>query len=265
MKKIIAVCFIVLCTASVSYSVNVADFKGLGLSVYGGLYGSESNFGDLRNVSYSTVTRFTAESDKGKAPAFYGFNISYERAGMFGLSQKSILGVSVGYNTYNGDMSKVTISDRGSIGVRADSWKIDTKATSIPINFWYAYKVGRKWKFSGGAGVEIVNNKYTNKILSEKYDVIYIQHGDINTAAGIWDYEIIHENIETLNKIEGSKTQTAIMPNINIGIEWNFIKYAGLYSNFGYRFNGKTSVGDYKEDLTGFTFNIGIRAYPFNW
>jgi hypothetical protein len=260
MKKFIWTCFVILFSASVSYAVTFADFKGFGFSVQGGLYAADSNFSKLTEIDYSTATKVMGYQATGKAPTYYGFDVFYERSGLFGFSEKSILGIKIGYHEYNGDKAKVTISDSGiSQGVHSNTWSIESHSTAIPINVWYAYKTG-KWKFSGGVGIEILQDKYTSKTLYEIYDI-----EGIVTGPGMWDFEIIHTNVNIINQQKDSKTETAIMPNINLGIEWNFIKFAGLFCDLGYRFNGKTSVGDFKEDLSGITFSVGIKAYPFNW
>lgn len=231
-----------------STTASAFDWSGFGISARTGLVKGGNSYESNINATLPSAApwRFKSSSNADKANSNYGFDIFYEAKGLFGLSEKSILGIKIGYLNYSDNSFDVLVRESFDIGATWDmeASKLTSEAFAIPINVYYAYQANKSWKFLGGFGVSVISNKFTG----------YYKNSTYTTAT---QSSVV--NFENTN----SKNVTAIAPNINAGIELSIIKYVGLFIDLGYQFSAKLEDGSVYRDLTGLTFNAGVKIYPF--
>ena len=262
MKKIIFT-VLVLCVA---FTCAQASFlEGFGVAARGG--------GVLMSINTDTIQKdFEQSYPKGWTPGSsetgqdgsgnYGFDVFYEKAGMFGLGSKNMFGVKIGYTKHSDvnffcSMRSYDINSPSPFPTTydEDSIHIQTEAYSIPINIYYTYVANRKWKFSGGVGIAFLTNKISGYRQTTTYSQKLVY--DPQWGGNVYEYFPVSDTVYG----KGSKTDTAIMPTVNVGAEYMLFTFAGLYTDFGYNFNGKTEFNGLEQDFSGFSFTIGLKIH----
>ncbi|MCL2144536.1 MAG: hypothetical protein FWH43_03470 [Endomicrobia bacterium] len=246
MKKII---FAVLGLFFTFTYVQASVLEGFGISAGVGILAASDNYGDVMSKYKKSSGWYGGSStdNSGSTPQ-YGFEVFYERKGLFNLKQNHMFGVKAGYMMYNDSdfMQEVREHDYSlpiPPEIRSESIYLTSEAYSIPIGVYYTYLAGTKWKFSLGAGIVFLSNKFTG-----------------GTTVKVWDTSK-GEHTSVHNMPSDPKTTSLVMPAINIGFEFLIWKYIGLYTDYGMNFNGKTTVGDIERDYSGFNFKFGVKIY----
>ncbi|MCL1972328.1 MAG: hypothetical protein FWG57_04990 [Endomicrobia bacterium] len=253
MKKVISICLYLF----FAFTYAQATFlEGFGFSLRTGVIKGSDNYGSVMNSFddyWSNNGYYESGYDKsGGGNQQDGIDVFYEKAGLFGLGQKHMLGTQIGYTKYQDNHFSYTMQNFDvysfpwPIVMRYENIYAKSEAYSIPVSVYYTYLAGRKWKFSAGTGLTFLTNKFEG----------YIKNTEHDTISGTTVENVIQGN---------PKTDSIVIPTINCGIEFLIVKYAGLYMDFGWNLSGKTSAptqyGDVERDLSGFSFKAGLRAY----
>lgn len=233
MKKTVLVCLVVL-----FMSVNV--FAALGISVKGGVGGNTTNFDDVNE--YHLKGNGSKSLSKYDSKIFYSLNVFYEHPAMFGMSEKSLFGIFVGYMDIITNDITSRISDSGTFPSTDVDILLEAKGSAIPFGIYYKYKATRKIAFKTGFGFNYITNT--------------------------WDYS------ERKSGISNSKSESAIMPRIDAGIEWTFSNFMSLGFDLAYAFNGKFESDvvnekiygnkKFERDYSGIDASLSLNFYILN-
>ncbi|MCL2390027.1 MAG: hypothetical protein FWD54_03285 [Endomicrobia bacterium] len=208
-------------------------FADFGVNVRGGKLFGGSCFGEYDN--YYVI----GGAQDYKADFFnYGADVFFERKisnEIFGFEGEGYIGVKVGFTKYEENYYGLFFYD-SSYGY--NDLKLTSNAYAMPIMIYYKYKDEDKPRIRvwGGLGAELLFNEYNYK------------------STGL-----------LVGNVQQKETSSAIIPKIELGVEYVLAKSTSLFFSFGYQFNGKvtTDLADilFDEtyvDFSGITFNIGI-------
>ncbi|AKL97786.1 outer membrane beta-barrel protein [Endomicrobium proavitum] len=204
MKKIVLVAAVVVAFTNLAF----AEF-----GIFGNIRGSgnSSNFKDFASAPAPTLVgpsqKFSKQSpeEHGMTP---GFGVFYEHSKLFGMSEKSYIGVNVSYNGIGEDRLGYSIEDSVYSIQHA---QVTSNGYQIPITVYYKYKTSPKFALKAGAGVTYVFSK--------------------------WELEYIESHIAG----SASKTETILAPHVDLGIEWILGKVVTLGFDLSYALGGKSN------------------------
>jgi len=204
---------------------------------------SGNNYGDIGNNFYDslggswTPNNFFADSSGGNL-GIPDAGIFYERTAMFGLSENSVFGIKLGYTLYEENSFDYPANQYTFTGMNTVSLHGKSEAYAIPLSVYYAYAVGSRWRFSGGAGLSFLTSKFSS-------------YTDNLTFGGS-------------DALASNQTDTIVIPTINAGIEFLLSSVFGIYADLGYNIGGKVSAptgyGNAERDFSGASFKIGINV-----
>jgi hypothetical protein len=247
MKKIFLSAAVILYATSISFASEV-NLAGISVSLKGGSFipnnKNKNNAVEVLNGIFNGSEE--VYSDASEASVYnLGIDMSYERE----FSNKQYAGFQIGYmvifDSTHYDVSRY--SSGGSFRHFSD-YEVFYSAYSIPIDIYYKYKLTKKFNVSVSAGINVV------------YSDLCLRHME-RSETGVNDYyTYVYEKEE--------RSQTVIIPTITAGAEFLLSKYVGIFTEFGYWFNGKSDLklrnNTYLyRKFEGAFFNVGINIYPF--
>ena len=245
------------------------DISGFGFSLKAGAISSDANFKTFMSEFVKVqedygMTSFLDIDDDTTAAA--GINLFYEKKGLFGLDKKHFFGASAEYLFYPKsqyergfyesefiDSYPYLPGTEGYAYYQTDM-ALKSEAYAIPINIYYKYALSKKFKVSASIGLTFLHNEFT---ISGKVIDSYTDSGDPSN-------DFFYEDSVTF-----SNSQNIVMPNIGTGAEFAISRYLGLFVDIDWQLNGKAEwvpIGSDRKierDFSGFTFNLGVKIYPF--
>ncbi|MDR2191680.1 MAG: hypothetical protein LBO62_02195 [Endomicrobium sp.] len=255
------------CIFFVSF-LQAKDISGFGFSLKAGAISSDTNFKPLTDAFSKSAEDFGLEQyfeNDDNQQVIAGFNLFYEQKGLFGFDKKHSFGASVEYSFYPKSQYEIGYhlmefydydQQPGIDGQHyvQEDMSLKSEAYAIPVNVYYKYALGEKFKVSASLGVTFLHNEFAISSKGKIEDIDYNDSSNSYSNYGGSSFE---------------KSQNIIMPSIGAGAEFSISRYVGLFADIGWQLNGKVkwSPGDtskaLERDFSGFLFNIVIKIYHF--
>ena len=197
--------------------------------------GESDNFRQFDAMDYSRVGgsgSLGMQMASENSPIFIKFGAFYEQTQMFNLSEKSILGISAGYQSVNGKSFTYSIQD----SVYDFSYRLSVEGYKIPVLVYYKYQLSPRFFVKSGIGAIYVSSQWGR------------EYNDSST----------------------SKNEGFIMPQIDGGFDLKLSKIFTLALDLSYSFNGKkqspyslTAFENFKaeKDFSGFSAEFALKVY----
>ncbi|MCL2485257.1 MAG: hypothetical protein FWF00_05845 [Endomicrobia bacterium] len=271
MRKILLSVLAVLVMSGMSFASSF-ELSGLGVSVKGVISGSDTNidvkFDEMFNDFWSSVggSKFGGTNHVKPSAMAFGIDVFYETNKLFDLGEKNLFGVKIGYEGVNEGENTVYYGIPTIVGSFSNNttyydgyeYYAKTSGFIIPISAYYKKDVSSKFKYFAGFGFDIINAK----LAVTSYDIggseTFVNY--VSESGGMVKTAIQEKEYSAL----------VISPKVNFGIEWRFMKYAGLFLDAGFNLAGKAvfkdtvqNGDDLYRDFSGFKMGMGINIYPF--
>lgn len=271
-NKLLLVLFFVIAAVGVA----TADF---GVLFRGGMVGGSSNYAYYLYNTYIPYdnTGDLYEASKGNAYPDKDLtdtkftNIGAEIFSETKIGAKSWVGIRGGYVQYGKD---VLYDDfyylSGYYNEQAYQWEttggysplytheIKSEAYAVPVMAYYKYDVDRVLSVSGGLGIAILVNKWTETIQ---------QNASWNYIAPVYDiyddYRVDIPNTTNPYSTTDELTETKTMFLMNLTAEARIVSWFSIFIDVGYQTNGNTNFKTIERDFSGLFANVGLKVYAF--
>jgi hypothetical protein len=134
--------------------------------------------------------------------------------------------------------------------------EIKSAAYTVPVILYYKHDINKMLSVSGGGGISVLINKWTETTSQEtswNYEAPFV-----DPLTGQTSY-----NPVTPYDDQVTETQTKTMFVVNVSAEARLSEWFSLMVDIGYQGNGKTNYKDVERDFSGLYGNLGLKVYAF--